>query len=298
MAQATTLMSVVRQTTAPDIDETIKKEQEKMDIIEKSIIAKNPKEKPEDGIVVTDDFIAVIDGSTSKSPTRISRWKSNGRYCMQLIEKFIKKMPKDITAGDFCQGVTTYVRKHYSQTQISRLQAHPEERLTASCIVFSRLQRQVWMIGDCQCMIGDYYFDNAKPCERQIAQRRADIAHEMLASGRATIEGLRTEDAARQAIIPDLVEAMKGQNVDYAVIDGFPIPMRKVKVETLNFEPWTIVFASDGYPVLKPTLQESEEALRQQQATDPLNIGTFKATKAFMLGNNSFDDRSYIRFKV
>ena len=37
-----------------------------MKIIESSIIGKKSQEACEDGMVVTDDFIAVIDGSTSK----------------------------------------------------------------------------------------------------------------------------------------------------------------------------------------------------------------------------------------
>jgi hypothetical protein len=58
------------------------------------------------------------------------------------------------------------------------------------------------------------------------------------------------------------------------------------------------VLATDGYPTLLPTLAASEEALQQQRANDPLNIGSFQATKAFHPDNNSFDDRSYIRFSV
>ena len=91
---------------------------------------------------------------------------------------------------------------------------------------------------------------------------------------------------------------MQQQNVTYAVIDGFPIPENRVPVITLDFRPWDVVLATDGYPFLCPTLQESEDKLRQQRETDPLNIGTFKATKAFTPSNNSFDDRTYIRFSV
>jgi glycerophosphoryl diester phosphodiesterase len=58
------------------------------------------------------------------------------------------------------------------------------------------------------------------------------------------------------------------------------------------------VFASDGYPKITDTLEETEQLLDYQRQTDPLNIGTFKATKAFVEGNNSFDDRTYIRFEV
>ena len=69
-------------------------------------------------------------------------------------------------------------------------------------------------------------------------------------------------------------------------------------VIALDFRPWEIVLASDGYPHLAPTLAETEAWLDEQRRNDPLNIGEFKATKAFVEGNNSFDDRSYIRFIV
>lgn len=91
---------------------------------------------------------------------------------------------------------------------------------------------------------------------------------------------------------------MKQQNKDYAVVDGFSIPPQHVRVITLDFQPWDIVLASDGYPFLESTLEASESRLDWQRKNDPLNIGEFKATKAFALGNNSFDDRAYIRFRV
>jgi len=269
-----------------------------MEIIEQSIIPKTAAAKPEDGIVVTHDFIAVIDGSTSKSPTRISRWRSNGRYCMQLIGKYVKRMPKETTANAFCKGVTAYVAKHYKRSQMERLAEHPEERMAASCVVYSRLQRQIWMVGDCQCLVGGQLYDNHKPYELPIAEERAETAKRLIGSGEATVESLRQDDIARKAILPRLIASMKEQNKGYAVVDGFAIPMSKVRIITLDFRPWTIVLATDGYPFLKPTLAESEAELKRQAENDPLNIETFKATKGFAIGANSFDDRSYIRFKV
>lgn len=281
-----------------------------MKIIEKRITGKDPKKKPEDGIVVTNDFIAVIDGSTSKATERVSRWYSNGRLCMKVISRFIRKAPADITVDAFLKGVTEAVRKKYSSRRLDFYAAHPEERITASCIVYSRLQRQLWMIGDCQCLVGksgcaddEYeFFDNPKPSEAVVAEARAAEAHRLLASGEATVESLLANDVARAKVIPQMIEAMKRQNIDYAVVDGFKIPRQKVKVFTFDFEPWTIILASDGYPILHPTLAASEEALSLQREQDPLNIGTgnppFKATKAFVQGFNSFDDRSYIKFTI
>ena len=274
-------------------------------IIEQIIIPKNPAKKSEDGIVVTPDFIAVIDGATSKSAHRYSLFSSNGRYAMQVVAKYIKKVKSDVSCQQFCNGVTHAVARHYRYSRLKHLGEYPEDRLTASCIVFSRLRREIWMIGDCQCLIKSLcanssslsepvFFNNPKPYEQELADQRAAI---IMADTRPHQHYLH-DDTARAAIIPRMLETMHEQNVSYAVVDGFPIPQRHVRIITLNFQPWEIVLASDGYPFLCPTLQESEQRLAQQKATDPLNIRTFKATKGFLEGNNSFDDRAYIRFKV
>ena len=58
-----------------------------MKIIESSIIGKKSSEACEDGMVVTDDFIAVIDGSTSKTSKHLNPDMKNGRYAMMLISQ-------------------------------------------------------------------------------------------------------------------------------------------------------------------------------------------------------------------
>ena len=264
-----------------------------MEIIEQSIIAKNPKKKSEDGIVITKDYIAVIDGSTSKTNRRYSLFRSNGRYCMQLISRYIRHAKGTLSCQQFCNGVSRAIASHYKKKDLIRLAEHPEERLTASAIVYSRLIREIWMIGDCQCLVGGEYLDNPKPYEQELAKQRAAIINQYEGDKATFLE----HDTAREAIIPPMLETMKQQNKTYAVIDGFPIPQQYVRVITLDFKPWEIVLASDGYPYLEPTLAASEERLAWQRENDPLNIGEFKATKAFVAGNNSFDDRSYIRFR-
>ena len=236
----------------------------------------------------------MIDGSTSKTTRRHSLFHSNGRYCMLLLSKYVRQAKGNLTCEQFCKGATTYIRKHYGKRSLPRLLEHPEERLTASMIVYSRLNREIWMIGDCQCLVGGQYYDNPKPYEAELAERRAEIIRQ----SDEPREHFLQHDTAREAIIPRMLETMQQQNKTYAVVDGFPIPPQCVRVITLDFRPWDIVLASDGYPFLEPTLAESEEKLAWQKANDPLNIGEFKATKAFAEGNNSFDDRAYIRFSV
>ena len=221
---------------------------------------------------------------------------------MQLIEKYLRKAPKDISCHQFCTGASRTIARQYKQSDVPRLVEHPEERLTASCIVFSRLRREIWMVGDCQCLLSPLtsptptytYYDNPKPYEQELAEKRAAI----IRASNQPLDNFLADDTARKAIIPRMLETMQEQNKSYAVIDGFVIPEQKVRILTLDFQPWEIILASDGYPFLEPTLEASENRLAHQRASDPLNIGEFKATKGFMTGNNSFDDRAFIRFRV
>ena len=270
-----------------------------MTILEQTVIPKNPTKRSEDGIVVTDDFVAVIDGSTSKSTMRCHRdfslrQHSNGELAMLVISRVIRQIPKNISCHQFCMEATRQIRQRYRKSMLDHLAGHPEDRLTASCIVFSRLRREIWMIGDCQCLVGGEYYDNPKPYEQQLAEQRAAI----IKASPQPWEHFLKDDTARKAIIPRMLETMQQQNKTYSVIDGFPVAENHVRIISLGFQPWEVVLASDGYPFLCPTLAECEAKLEEQRSNDPLNIGIFKATKAFAAGFNSFDDRAYIRFTV
>ena len=279
-----------------------------MKIIESSIIGKKSQEACEDGMVVTDDFIAVIDGSTSKTPKHLNPDMKNGRYAMMLISEYIREELKaDASVDDFCQGVTAYIyNKVYEKLGVEeRLKEHPEERLTASAILYCRTRNEVWMVGDCQAIIDGKLYENGKPYEEKIARKRVELIE----------QGLSPAEARKQ-IEPLLIKAMlSGQNQNYTVIDGFPIYQEGVKVVALKTKPVSssietyfqeqtkpvsspneVVLASDGYPFLKPTLAASEAALAEQIANDPQNIHSFIATKGIVEGNKSFDDRTYIRF--
>lgn len=306
-----------------------------MKIIESSIIGKKSPEACEDGMVVTDDFIAVIDGSTSKTPKHLNPDMKNGRYAMMLISEYIREELKaDASVDDFCQGVTAFIyNKVYEKLGVEEwLKEHPEERLTASAILYSWTRNEVWMVGDCQAIIDGKLYENGKPYEEKIARKRVELIE----------QGLSPAEARKQ-IEPLLIKAMlSGQNQTYTVIDGFPIYREGVKVvsvsdsssvqgsvsssdsssvqdsvsssdscsvqdpvscsgsasasDTIPSSSSEIVLASDGYPFLKPTLAASEAALAEQIANDPQNIRSFIATKGIVEGNKSFDDRTYIRF--
>ena len=151
------------------------------------------------------------------------------------------------------------------------------------------------MIGDCQCLCEGRYYDNPKPHEAPVARRRSALIREMISNGTYTENQLLTHDYARDAVVADIVKSCHRQNIDFSVIDGFPVELSKVITIHADTKQ-DIVLATDGYPFLFPTLQASEESLMRQLASDPLCYKTFLATKAKVEGNVSFDDRAYIRF--
>lgn len=271
-----------------------------INIIEKCIIGKKSPETCEDGIVINPHFMAVIDGSTSKTRQQIITGQENGFTCMQIISRYLQDLPADTSVSSLCTGLTQAINAVYQKYGIdtNKLIAHPEERLTASLVIYSDYYKQLWLIGDCQALVDNKHYDNTKPQEVFIARKRAAILEKAITQDHVSIDSLRDNDIGRQAIIGELVKCMQRQNIDYAVIDGFNIPMSKVKIVSLPDDVQQIVLASDGYPILKPTLAASETILQDILQTDPLCIHLFKATKGFKEGNKSFDDRSYIRFRI
>ena len=93
----------------------------------------------------------------------------------------------------------------------------------------------------------------------------------------------------------------RGSAYGYSVLNGEEIPEELIKVIRLSEfsgSEHEIILASDGYPVLKPTLQQSEWELEYIMREDPQCCRMYESTKGLKSGNKSFDDRTYIRFQI
>lgn len=284
-----------------------------MRIIEQMITGKRSADACEDGMTVTQAFAAVVDGSTSKSKLPpLESGRTHGQVAMTTVCEYVQRCDAHVSAEEFCTGVTerlrqkyielyddAYIQEHLGGDVFAHMTAHPEDRFTCSAIVYSRFRDEVWMIGDCHCLVADAgsqtYYDNPKPMENVLASRRAEHICRLLAEG-MTADELRRNDLGRAAILDDLKRSMIGQNRDYAVIDGFTIPMTHVRIikNVLGQEGRTLILASDGYPRLFPTLRETENYLQDMLRSDPLMIGEHKATKCLQPSARSFDDRTYL----
>ena len=270
-----------------------------MNIIEQFLKSKTNKESDcEDSIFVSDHFAAVIDGVTTKS-TRLYANETPGKACSQLLKKVLEDIGVKSTAKQAVEILTSAVFSMYKETGINDLVLNsPAERASACIAVYSKFRNELWMVGDCQCLVDKTVYSNARYIDILLSDIRSLYIQSELKQGKTVCE-LLANDSGRDYILPLLERQSLFQNLiikntfTYGVIDGFKVPEREIKIIKL-MHPVKIILATDGYPLLSDTLAQSENYLKQILETDPLCFHEFKSTKGLKPGNLSFDDRAYL----
>lgn len=261
---------------------------------------KNNKELCEDGLVITENYISIIDGVTSKGNTLWQNMTS-GVYVKKLLINAINNMSPNLNAEDSILYLNTLIKEEYEKSNMYEyVKEHPEERLQANLIVFNISKNEIWMWGDCQALINKKLYHKEKKIDKILSEARSLFVDLELKNGK-TVEDIIKNDTGRKYILPLLKQSIVYNNTigEYGcnVLDGFEImPKSVVKIKVKEND--EIVLASDGYPVLKNSLKESEEKLLEILEKDPLLINIYKSTKGLQQGNISYDDRTYIKFVV
>lgn len=253
-------------------------------------------EECEDIIVVSKNYIAVIDGATSKTSNTFEG-KTGGKIAAELIASYLENGLKDSdidykTATCRIQAeLQEYARKH----NLEENGIH----LCASAVIYSIAKRQIWAVGDCQFILNNKHYTFYKKVDTILSDARSLAIHMLLNSG-YTEEELMKEDQARKLILGELKmqQYLENQDDEY----GYSVFSSQGSVKTIlvtDVPPGSeIVLASDGYPELFGTLSESEARLKELIRLDPLCYKIYKSTKGLMKNCTHFDDRSYIRFRV
>jgi hypothetical protein len=248
----------------------------------------------EDVIVESEHFIAVIDGVTSKSDKLFDGMKG-GRYAALLVRDAILALDPKSNAVDALKCLDRAIAQKCPVDNVE-----PQDRIQACAVIYSKYRKEVWSYGDCNLMIGDRVYYHSKLIDEVLSNLRAYLIALKLKEG-ATVESLMEKDDAREAILPFMKKQMLFANCDgpfgYPVIDGSGINENFIKI--YKAEPGEqVVLASDGYPKLFDSLEESEKYLERVLKNDPLACFENIQTKMIVGGNNSFDDRAYISFLV
>ena len=271
-------------------------------ILDRFILGKGPDpSKCEDRIVCTEHFAAVIDGATSKSDLDLGD-KTQGLLAGELIDLELQQLARDATADVFIQQVNARFQAFYQQRDLlETVVENPVDRLNASIAVYSDARKEVWLIGDCQCLIGQQHETNEKLIDSVLAHMRSLVLETALRSG-TSMDELLQRDIGREAILPFLKRQQLFQNADpsipyaYGTLDGFPVSPEHYRVFPVAAT--TVVLASDGYPKLYADLEQTEVALRAILERDPLCFRENRSTKGLQKGNLSFDDRSFLKLSV
>ena len=275
-----------------------------MKLEEQFLAAKTGREADcEDAIYVGEDFVAIVDGVSSKTARR---WNgaTGGRLASQTILAAMPSMPSAATFREVVDRLTATLRELYLHYNCFDLvERNPRQRAAAAMVIYSRARRELWSVGDCQALIGDKFVCHRKYVDEVTTATRAYYLKSELLRG-ADASALIENDPGR-AFISELLERQTyfqnnpaAGEYFYAMLDGLPVPDQGLFVQPIPAQTTSLVLASDGYPVLKSTLKKSEEALQAVIQNDPLLIESYKSTKGLRAGWLSFDDRAYLRLTI
>lgn len=266
-----------------------------IEIIEQKSISKTGIEaNNEDGIFVSDNYVAVIDGATSKD-SNLYEGRTGGQVVRDIIISTLKKLDGNETSAYGVRIIQNEIEKQFPAAEFFHA--------CASAVIFNVRKRCIWMVGDCQACVNGKKYTNNKIIDDINSRTRAMVLEAFIMDGNPESEILKN-DVGREMIMPFLKLQRKFENkpgyFGYPVFNNVGMPDEILHSKIVNIdvpENSEIVLASDGYPELKPTLKESEEKLSNIIATDPLCYKRYFSTKGLKKGNVSFDDRTYIRFK-
>lgn len=274
-----------------------------MKILEEFIEGKNPNQDLcEDGIFKSDNLVAVIDGVTAKSQIKYEG-KSSGRAAMQKVKEALSFLDASLEVCGAVDFITEYMANWYKKMGIyEHLKNCYVERPSACAAIYNDKRKEIWQIGDCMAFVDNQSFYNNKVLDEIIINTRCLYLQMQIEHGK-TIEQLIENDEGREFITPMiknqgiLQNNFNGSEYAWEIFDGFPLLKERIKVIDVS-NAKNIVLASDGYPKLFGTLQESEDYIKYVLKNDPLCFTINKGTKALKNGNNSFDDRAYVKINL
>lgn len=244
----------------------------------------------EDALFTNDHFIAVIDGVTSKSNFTHKGMKT-GKIASNIIHDFLATLDPQAPIETVISGVNqAFEDKFYTHVDfpLDRIEHGPQ----AAMALYSDFYKCIYLIGDCQASVNGQLYTQPKASDDILSAFRSLILHIYP----------NHHQEARDAIMPYLISSNAFANkadtrFGYSVLNGQEIPSSLITTIPVQAGD-EIVLTSDGYPDIRPNFEETEAYLQAIIHNDPNLIDQFISTKGVNPDQVSFDDRSYIAFKV
>lgn len=270
------------------------------EVTESCCIPKMSTEKTQSGddvLHLTPHFAAVIDGAGSWSG-RLDGL-TPGRFAALAVARGLDALPRAATLPEAAAFLSHALAQELTA---ATLEGHLLRPPTCVAAIYSAARREIWLVGDCQALLEGKHHQTNLPTDERAAAFRQALLRALLLAGQTAPE-LQASDPSWPLLRPLFEAAPAYQNhptdpLGYGAFDGQPIPERHLQVIPVPQGVQEIVLASDGYPVLRPTLEQSEAALWELAQTDPLMIGAYAGCRAFPSVTDSFDDRTYLRLRL
>lgn len=277
--------------------ELIDSDNKEFEVIEFLCASKTRKQDEcEDYLVVNNNYIAVIDGATSKNSNSYNG-KKGGKIAAELIANCLQNKNFDAHSGQkfLIDYIQSELKAYAKANQLEKRGIH----LCASAVVYNAAKRQILTVGDCQFLIDGKHYTFHNKVDTVLSEARSLAIHMLIQSGK-TEEDLLVNDISRELIIEELKMQRWLENTDDEY--GYSIFSNQGSVNdytVTDVPPGSeVILASDGYPELFESLKESEDRLNEIIRLDPLCYKIYKSTKGLKKGNTHFDDRTYIRFRT
>lgn len=260
----------------------------------------------EDSLVVTKHFAAVFDGATARN-SPLYEGRTTARMAAEILVQAVETLPPDADCPTALAHLTQAIANEYTKRgMVDLVQKEPWQRFTASGAIYSAYHRQIWLVGDCQALVGSTHHTQEKLIDF-VVYRFAGISRDaLLREGKYTMAQLRdtTQNPIWDMCLPAITVQQFYQNAEFAsvwshpVFDGTPIHLPQIDIIDVPQDITDIVLASDGYPALASTLAESEKLLAQILSDDPLCYKKNFQLKVLKEGAKANDDRTYLRLSV
>lgn len=272
-----------------------------MYLIESFIKGKESEELCEDNLFVGENYIAVVDGATSCSHIKINK-KCGGKFLSDKIVELLSVVDKNqhMSSRDLINYINNEIKKEYELNNIDT--SDKKNVPAASAVIYNINLRELIFVGDCQALVvfndgTEREIKNDKKIDDLTSSVRAFYIQSMKKLGEKTDFKCKGDDVGR-TFIEELIKRQRafentmGSEYSYSTLNGFTA---EIRVEKLPENVSELILASDGYPILKRKLKETEQCLADLIKRDPLLIGQYKSTKGSYDGYKSFDDRAFLR---
>lgn len=303
-----------------------------MRVIEQYTIGKSTTTPSEDAVVVTPYYAAVIDGATPKTEFRYPNGETPGHRAARLLANAVKQLPPDAEASSAIAMLNSTLHEEnleaanrptasivifaalrreiwmvgdclhawVEEDEVCNSASHNCKELREIDNSASHICEEVLQMGSKTL----HTCKNPKQIDNILSQWRGDIIRSLLSRGVCREEDIVRNDPGRNIIQPQITRQVRYQNMDaahplaFGVLDGETIPSRFIICHPIPEKAKQLILATDGYPTLLPTLDETETELKRLLENDPLCIGPLAGTKGVKPGNISYDDRTYLRLEL